>query len=74
MNTVVLHLSNENYLGRTFECCGQDEIRLATNLICQDTSTVELNDEQFSKLEDNGYYYLGLRCGVIYLGGLEAVS
>lgn len=73
MNTVVLHLSNDDYLGRTFECCGQDEVRLAVNLICQDVGAPELTDEEFTLLEGDCYHYLGL-LGSIYIGGLESVS
>lgn len=67
-------MAHNAYLGRTFECCNNDEVRLAVNLICQGLGEPELNDKQFEILIGDTYYYLGLGNGNVYIGVLEAVS
>lgn len=83
MNTVVLYVCTGGYLGRTFECSNDDEIRLAANLICQDLGIDLLTDEEFNELLFDYEIHVERLCsecssawesGNIYIGGLEAIS
>ncbi len=83
MNQVVLFISNDGYLGRTFECCGDDDIRLAINLICDDLGLDYLSNKQVGEAIEYCEYDISRNCnccgesmegGRILIGGLESVS
>lgn len=72
MNTVVLFLSDSGCLGRTFECCGDDEIKMAVELIFHDLNRFGLRDYEWDLLET--HCMLKINTGTIYVGGLESVN
>ena len=74
MNQVVFFMSDGCWLGRTFECCGDDEVRLAVNLICQDMSRDQLTDKEFASFLDDQSFHCERAKGCIYMGGIEAIS
>ncbi len=82
MNTVVLFIDDNGCLGGTYECCTEDDQRLAYNLICNDLS-IEPEDKDFEHLLACCELFISRDCGEcgsswesgrILIGGLESVS
>ena len=60
--TVVLYMSNEGYLGCTFECYSHDDIHLAINKICDDLGIDYLTDEQVGEAIEYCEYDISRDC------------
>ena len=72
MNKVVLFIDSDDCLGATYECCGDDEIKMAVELIFHDLNRFPLRDYEWDLLDTN--CMLDIHGGTIYVGGLESVS